>query len=118
MNRIIIAGCRDFHNYEFVEKHVNEILKTLSESRVILSGGTNGVDALGEEYAEEYKIPLERYEDNLNIYGKSAELIRNNKMVQNADTLIAFWDFKSKGTKNMIDTATEHGLNVHIIQIP
>ena len=31
--------------------------------------------------------------------------------------LIAFWDGKSRGTKNMIDTAKKHGLEIHIVQI-
>jgi hypothetical protein len=29
--------------------------------------------------------------------------------------LIAFWDWKSKGTKNMIDLATQTGLKVKVI---
>ena len=30
--------------------------------------------------------------------------------------LVAFWDGESRGTKNMIDTATQAGLEVHIIK--
>jgi hypothetical protein len=36
-------------------------------------------------------------------------------MADYADGLIAFWDGKSKGTKHMIDTATQKGLVVHIV---
>ena len=34
------------------------------------------------------------------MHGKSAGYIRNEQMAQNADALVAFWDGKSKGTKN------------------
>lgn len=33
-----------------------------------------------------------------------------------ADALIAFWDGKSRGTKNMIDTATKRGLKVAVVR--
>jgi hypothetical protein len=35
-------------------------------------------------------------------------------MANYADALIAFWDGKSKGTKNMIDLATQAGLKVMV----
>lgn len=36
-------------------------------------------------------------------------------MATYADVLIAFWDGKSKGTKNMIELATQAGLKVGVI---
>lgn len=33
-------------------------------------------------------------------------------MAEDADALIAFWDGKSRGTKNMIDTANKKDLQV------
>lgn len=33
-----------------------------------------------------------------------------------ADALIAFWDGKNRGTKNMIDTATKQGLKVVVVR--
>jgi hypothetical protein len=35
-------------------------------------------------------------------------------MANYSDTLIAFWDGKSKGTKHMIETAREKGLSVNV----
>ena len=34
-----------------------------------------------------------------------------------ADALIAIWDGKSRGTKNMIDYATKKGLKVYVERI-
>lgn len=37
-------------------------------------------------------------------------------MADYADALIAFWDGKSRGTKNMIELATKQGLKVRIYE--
>jgi len=44
---------------------------------------------------------------------KNSEL--NQQMANYADALIAFWDGKSKGTKNMIQLATQSCLLVKVI---
>ena len=40
---------------------------------------------------------------------------RNKLMAKSADSLIAFWDGKSRGTMQMIDYATEKGLRVEVV---
>lgn len=37
-------------------------------------------------------------------------------MAQLADVLVAFWDGKSRGTRNMIDEALRSGLEVHVFR--
>ena len=49
-------------------------------------------------------------------YGKKAGYLRNVEMAENANALIAFWDGKSKGTKHMIDIATERNLPIRVIR--
>ena len=48
-------------------------------------------------------------------YGKSAGYRRNKEMAEVADACICFWDGQSKGTKHMIDIATDMGLKVKIV---
>ena len=43
-------------------------------------------------------------------HGNSAGMIRNSQMADYADGLIALWDGESRGTKNMIETASKNGL--------
>lgn len=71
---------------------------------------------MGERYARERGFQLRRFPADWEQYGKSAGHIRNAKMADNADALIAFWDGESKGTKNMIDNARRKGLAVRVIQ--
>lgn len=109
--KTIISGSREIFDY-------NEVLNTIQEIdfRIleIVSGCACGVDQLGERYANEMGIPLVKFPADWNKYGNYAGYKRNKEMAEYADALIAIWDGKSKGTKNMIDIATEKGLKVHV----
>lgn len=109
--RVIIAGSRDINDYEIVEDAIRESQFPIA---VVVSGGARGVDALGELYAESMNIPIHVFEPDWDKNGRAAGPIRNRKMAENADALIAIWDGKSRGTKNMIETATKLGLLVFV----
>jgi hypothetical protein len=91
------------------------ILSKIKDEIVIISGAARGADRLGEKYAKERGYKVIRVPADWNRYGKSAGYIRNKEMAESSDALVAFWDGKSKGTKNMIDLAKEYGLKVRVI---
>jgi hypothetical protein len=70
----------------------------------IVSGGADGADTLGEEFAKKYKMKLCRKKANWNKYGRAAGPIRNKEMAVYAKGggCICFWDGESSGTANMI----------------
>ena len=107
--KIIVAGGRDFNNIQVacqcIDKHV-------SKNDTIISGHARGADIIGELYASRNSIDLEIYPADWDTYGKRAGYIRNAKMADVADKLIAFWDKKSHGTKNMIEQAIKKKLDV------
>lgn len=109
--RVIIAGGRDYHNYEAL---LDAIVDCNFNIQTVISGGAKGVDALGERYAESADVPLKIYPADWEKHGRAAGPIRNRKMAENADALIALWDGQSRGTKNMIETATKLGLLVYV----
>ena len=112
--RTIIAGSRHCMNY-------NELLQAIDQidwgPSVIISGTASGADTLGEHWADDHSIPIERFPANWDEFGKSAGYIRNAEMVLNADALIALWDGKSRGTQHMIEVAERQGLRVFIWMI-
>lgn len=116
--KIIIAGGRDFMDYNLLKEKTNKILqeKRVSHKIVIISGCARGADTLGLRYASENAFDVEEYPANWDKYGKKAGYMRNVEMAENADALIAFWDGKSKGTKHMIDIATEKNLPIRVIR--
>jgi hypothetical protein len=109
--RIIIAGGREFNDYELLREICDVHISPDSE---IVSGGARGTDKLGERYATETGRDLKIFPADWNKHGKGAGHIRNKQMAEYSDMLIAFWDGESKGTKNMIDTSIKLGLIVHI----
>lgn len=116
--KIIIAGGRDFMDYNLLKEKVNKILqeKKVTHKIVIISGCARGADTLGLCYASENAFDVEEYPAEWDKYGKKAGYMRNVEMAENADALIAFWDGKSKGTKHMIDIATERNLPIRVIR--
>jgi len=113
--KTIIAGSRTIEDYELLSKIIKESNFKID---LIVSGGAKGVDELGERYAREHAIPLKLFPADWDKYGKSAGMIRNQQMVDYADSLIAIWDGKSKGTAHTINQAKKKGLQlkIHLIK--
>ena len=122
--RIIIAGSRDFNDYELLKKSAIEIItkKTmLPDLTRIISGGARGADTLGERFANEMGLEISRFIPDWDGLGKRAGYVRNAEMAKfaveddNYGVLIAFWDGQSRGTKHMIDLAKRYGLEVYVV---
>jgi len=112
--RVIIAGSRGINNYDVVLAAIEE---SGFDVTTVVSGGARGVDTLGERYAESKNIQVDTFLPQWDLYGKSAGYIRNSTMAENAECLVAIWDGKSRGTKNMIETATRKNLKVYVKRI-
>lgn len=109
--KIIIAGCRDFNNYESAKKCLDMCLPALLLDNIeIVSGGATGADALGERYAIENGYKLTRFTADWDRFGKAAGPIRNEQMAIYANYLIAFWDGASNGTGDMVNRAKRRGI--------
>lgn len=111
MLKIIIAGSRTCTDYNILLKAIEQAKPTITE---IVSGCARGADELGELYAHVNKIPVKKFAAEWRTYGKSAGAIRNQKMANYADGLIALWDGKSTGTDNMIQIALRRLLPVFV----
>lgn len=114
MFRVIVAGGRDFTNYNGLAASLDYLLKNINDEIVVVCGMARGADRLGERYAKEHGYKIRYFPADWDIDGKAAGFIRNVKMAENADALVAFWDGKSAGTKHMIETAQSKGLAVRI----
>lgn len=114
MKKVIIAGGRDFNDYNYLRDSVNVFLLSKLRGLEIVCGMANGADMLGAQWAVLHAVDVKEFPADWNTHGKAAGPIRNKEMAEYADTLIAFWDGKSKGTKNMIDNALKYGLETHV----
>ncbi len=112
--RVIIAGSRSFtdRDYNAVKDCIERSGFKITE---IVSGKARGIDTLGEQYADENNIHVEPFpvtKADWNKYGKRAGYLRNIKMKEYADALIAIWDGISPGTKHMVDIAEKKPMEV------
>lgn len=111
--KVIIAGGRDFTDYEILRKYCDHILQNQIEVEIV-SGTARGADQMGEQYAREKGYPVRQFPAEWDRLGKSAGYVRNGEMAEYADALIAFWNGQSKGTEHMINLATKHNLKIKI----
>lgn len=108
--RLIIAGSRTISHrqaYELLRERCCEMGwhgdEPGSESTVteIVSGGCEGPDQAGEDWAIIQWIPIRLFSPNWGTHGRAAGPIRNRQMAEYADALLLIWDGKSRGSANM-----------------
>jgi predicted Rossmann fold nucleotide-binding protein DprA/Smf involved in DNA uptake len=109
-----VVGGRDFTDYDLLEKEVDDLIKKNSLPVCIVSGGAAGADSLAEKYATEKGLETVVYKPDWSL-GKRAGPLRNQKIVNGSDEVIAFWDGKSPGTKSTIQLALSAGKRVHVV---
>ena len=116
IKRVVIAGSRHYSNYTEAKLYIEDCLSQVIEGNtvIIISGGAVGADMIGEQYADEHGIEIEKYPALWDKYGKKAGPIRNRQMAQVCDIAICFWDGKSKGTMSMINYAKRLGKEVFV----
>lgn len=96
--KVAVIGSRSINNIDVGKRIPPDVT-------LIISGGAIGVDTLAEEYADKKGIKKLIIYPDYELYGKSAPLIRNKLIVDNADLVIAFWDGESSGTEYTISYA-------------
>lgn len=109
--RVVVSGSRSITDANAVERELRSYLACKDE---VVTGGAQGVDAIAHDYAYRMFCKTEVVEAEWDRFGKQAGPIRNRKMLEDADMLVAIWDGKSRGTKNAIQTALELGVKTHV----
>lgn len=113
MKFVIIAGSRGFSDKKFAVDVLDRLFA--GEEVMVISGGACGADRIGEDWAKVQGAKVARCLPNYEEYGKGAPLVRNQTMADMANTLVLFWDGKSRGSKDMLTRAYRSGIQeIHI----
>lgn len=125
--KVIVAGSRNIDSKWVVSDAIENSPWRLDSSSSpfaqmdkiyeLVHGGARGVDTIAAKIAEERNTTAKQFAvstEEYNKKGDSAFYDRNIAMAEYADALIAIWDHKSDGTRNMIDIALDHGLDVYV----
>lgn len=115
MLKIIVAGSREFNDYELLEEKLNFYIGKHKNIEII-SGTARGADRLGERYAIEKGFSLQKFPADWQKYGKRAGYLRNEDMARYATHAVIFWDGRSKGTAHMIELCEKYKLNYRVIR--
>lgn len=110
--RILVCGSRDYAN----PSKVAEILRRyLDQNPTIIQGEAKGADACAKLAAQVLGLKCEGYPADWNRYKKGAGAKRNQLMLDSGvDLVLAFWDGKSNGTRDMMARARKEDVEVKV----
>lgn len=105
--RLAVVGPRKWTNRKLMFKHLGAWHKQYGTDLHIVSGGCpNGADKIAEDWARQKGVPFTihpaKWHDAEGALNKAAGFMRNAKIVEDCDVLLAFWDFSSAGTADTL----------------
>jgi hypothetical protein len=103
--KLLIVGSRTITDFD-LNGHIPE------DTELIISGGAKGMDTVAEKYADEHNIEKLIFLPQYQKYGRAAPIKRNEEMVDVADTVLAVWDGKSRGTMYTLNYARKAGKGI------
>lgn len=109
--RVAIIGSRQCDGLS-LEKMLEQIPADCTE---IISGGAKGVDKMAAEAAAHLHLPFREILPDYAAFGKMAPLVRNTAIVEQADLVLAFWDYQSKGTRDALIKSLKQDKPIKII---
>lgn len=109
--KVVIAGTRRFTDYSLLRQVIQDSMYPITE--VVSGAEKSGVDALGERYAADNNLPVQRAPADWDTHGRAAGHIRNAEMAKYADAAIVICVNQSPGSMNMIQQMKKLGKPVH-----
>lgn len=113
-----VVGCRHFQNYILISNAIDTYLNenNIDKQQVkIVSGGANGIDYIAKMYSKVNNlIFIEHKPDHSKGYHKRNYAIRNQKIVDDSDILLAFPSENSVGTYITTKMGEKKGIPVVI----
>ncbi len=114
--KVIIAGSREFKDYEFLKQKLDYLLQYVKDEIEIVSGTANGADRLGERYAIERGYRIAHFPADWNQFPRVAGFMRNEDMAKYANACVVFWKNKSKGSGHMISMAKKYNIKLRVYE--
>lgn len=117
--KVIVAGSRTIDDYALFWRAMEKALEIIRFGNIdeVVRGCAKGVDKMAGMWATQVGLPVKYFKADWETDGRGAGYVRNYRMAQYADALIAIWDGSSPGTLHMINTARSQGLQVVEIRV-
>ena len=112
--KLIIAGSRNVTiTLEDIDRVIRGAKNPITE---IVSGGARGPDTTAIAWARREGMQHVVFNPGWKQHGRAAGGVRNLKMANYADALVAFWNGRSNGTRNMIEHMRALGKPTHVVK--
>lgn len=85
MFRVIIAGGRDFSDYDVLTKTMDRLLSEVTDDITVVCGMARGADSLGEKYAIEKNYAVDYHQAEWSKFGGVPVIVGMSRW-QNAQT--------------------------------
>jgi hypothetical protein len=114
--KLAVVGSRGFGAVDRIKPILNKIRMTCGQDLIVVSGKCEeGPDRIAEEWAAEHGLLTEIYPADWDAFGDAAGPKRNQKIIDAADHLVAFWYGASPGTVDAINRARrKKGMKVEV----
>lgn len=90
-------------------------MEGLPAGSVIVTGSASGVDAEAARAARARELAVIRVPASFDeVRDARAAAGRNQRLIDQADVVVAFWDGESTGTRGTIERALDSGKEVHV----
>jgi hypothetical protein len=110
--KVAIVGSRDYQHPQKVRDYVAK----LPAATIVVTGGARGVDRVAEAAATACGLQVLIFSADWARHKKLAGFIRNSKIVDASDRVVAFWDGASHGTADTVEKARIAGKPVEVIR--
>jgi len=109
--RYAIVGSR---RYPALDR-VSEYVASLPRESTVVTGSASGVDAAATRAARERGLPVIRVAASFEeAQDARVAAVRNQRLIDQADVLVAFWDGASTGTRGTVERALDSGKDVQV----
>lgn len=114
--KIAIVGSRNFKDMKEVEYKLLSQFEYDFREHDIISGGASGVDSEVAKICREHRINFEEIKPDMSAgYDVAQYHLRNDKIIEKADKVIALWDGKSKGTESVILKCLQRHKDIEVV---
>jgi len=115
---ILVCGTRTAQCADKIFERLESLPSDGDDDVLVVAGGGPGPDTDAVNIATGLGYATRTYYADWKAHGRAAGPIRNQKMLDDwkFDIVLAFWDGKSPGTRDMIQRAERAGLKVEIVK--
>jgi len=115
--KVILTASRSFDDYAFFkERFLYYLSAKLRTHSLVIITTSMVANLLADRLSKEIDFIKEPHNAEWQQFGQDAIYISNDKITNSADALIAFWDGRGGGIRDLIEKAQNKGLKVKVIK--